>query len=105
MSLFISRLLLQSRISGRRSLSFSARPSAKFIKTTAYTSVLAFSAGIFAVYYFDARSALHRYVLTPTLRKFFDPETGHKLAVKALKTGLSPKDPVADDARLKLEVR
>ena len=105
MSLFISRSLLQSRIPGRRSLSFSARSSEKFIKTSTYTTVLAFSAGIFAVYYFDARSALHRYVLTPALRNLFDPETGHKLAVKALKTGLSPKDPVADDPRLKSEVR
>jgi len=105
MSLFISRSLLQSRIPGHRSLSFSARSSANFLKTSAYTTVFAFSAGIFAVYYFDARSALHRYVLTPALRNLFDAETGHKLAVKTLQTGLGPKDPVADDPRLKSEVR
>jgi len=104
MSLFISRSLLQSRIPGRRSLSSSARSSAKLIKTSAYTTALAFSAGIFAVYYFDARSALHRYVLTPALRNLFDPETGHKLSVKALQLGLGAKDPVPDDARLKSEV-
>jgi dihydroorotate dehydrogenase len=67
--------------------------------------VFAVSAGVFAVYYFDARSAMHRYVLTPVLRNLFDAETGHKIAVKVLRTGFSPKDPVVDDARLKFKVR
>jgi len=74
------------------------------IRTGLYTTVFVLSAGVFAVYYFDARSALHRYILTPILRNTFDPETGHKIAVKALKSGLSPRDPVGDDERLKAQV-
>lgn len=108
MSLFVSRSLLRNRLAylpARRFLSTQANSSSKFLRTSAYTTVLTLSAGVLAVYYFDARSALHRYVLTPVLRNLFDPETGHKIAVKILRTGLSPKDPMADDPRLKLEVR
>lgn len=74
------------------------------IRTGLYSAVFAISAGLFAVYYFDARSAIHRYLLTPLLRHAFDAETGHKLAVQVLRSGLGPKDPVPDDPRLKLEV-
>jgi len=108
MSLFVSRSLLRNRLAylpARRFLSTQATSSSNFLRTSAYTTVLTLSAGVLAVYYFDARSALHRYVLTPVLRNLFDPETGHKIAVKILRTGLSPKDPMADDPRLKLEVR
>ena len=63
------------------------------------------STGLFAVYYFDARSAIHRYLLTPVLRYTLDAETGHKVAVKVLRSGLGPRDPVPDDEKLKSEVR
>lgn len=56
------------------------------------------------MYYFDCRSALHRYVLTPVLRNVVDPEAGHKFAVKTLRSGLAPRDPVDDDERLQCEV-
>lgn len=75
------------------------------IRTGLYTTAFVLSAGLFAVYYLDARSALHRYILTPILRNAFDVETGHKIAVKALKSGLAPRDPVGDDERLKSQVR
>lgn len=75
------------------------------IRTGLYATVFALSTGLFAVYYFDARSALHRYFLTPILRHTLDAETGHKVAVKVLRSGLGPKDPLLDDARLKVEVR
>ncbi|KIM44967.1 hypothetical protein M413DRAFT_25359 [Hebeloma cylindrosporum] len=74
------------------------------IRTGLYTTAFVLSAGVFAVYYFDARSALHRYILTPILRNAFDVETGHKIAVKALKSGLAPRDPVGDDERLKSRI-
>jgi len=57
-----------------------------------------------SVYYYDARSAIHRCVLTPALRHTFDAETGHKIAVKVLRSGLGPRDPVRDDDRLQSEV-
>lgn len=74
------------------------------VRTGLYTTAFVLSAGVFAVYYFDARSALHRYFLTPVLRQTLDAETGHKLAVKTLKSGFAPKDPVPDDSRLKCKV-
>lgn len=74
------------------------------IRTGLYTTAFVLSAGVFAVYYLDARSALHRYILTPILRNVFDVETAHKIAVKTLKSGLAPRDPVGDDERLKSQV-
>ncbi|KAF8963456.1 dihydroorotate dehydrogenase [Flammula alnicola] len=74
------------------------------IRTALYTTAFVVSAGLFTVYYLDSRSALHRYVLTPIIRNILDPETGHKLAVKTLKSGLGPKDPVRDDERLKCQL-
>lgn len=69
-----------------------------------YATVVLLSTGLFAVYYFDARSALHRYLLTPLLRHTLDAETGHKVAVKVLKSGLGPRDPLPDDQRLEFKV-
>ena len=75
------------------------------VRTAVYTTAFILSAGLFAVYYSDARSALHRYVLTPFLRNAFDPETGHKIAVKILKSGLAPRDFTQDDKVLNCQVR
>ncbi|KAJ7623264.1 hypothetical protein FB45DRAFT_925110 [Roridomyces roridus] len=74
------------------------------IRTAVYGTVFILSTGLFAVYYLDARSALHRYVIAPLLRHTLDAETGHKVAVKVLKSGLGPRDPVEDDARLTSEL-
>ncbi|KAJ7077833.1 Dihydroorotate dehydrogenase-domain-containing protein [Mycena belliarum] len=74
------------------------------IRTGIYGAVFALSAGLFTIYYLDARSAIHRYVFAPLLRYTLDPETGHRLAVQVLKTGLGPRDPVIDDTRLKSEL-
>ncbi|KIL69459.1 hypothetical protein M378DRAFT_69747 [Amanita muscaria Koide BX008] len=69
-------------------------------RTALYATVFTVSAGLFAVYYFDARSALHRYVLNPLLRNTTDAESAHKFALKVLKSGLAPRDPLPDDKRL-----
>ncbi|KAF8817543.1 hypothetical protein BYT27DRAFT_7199076 [Phlegmacium glaucopus] len=74
------------------------------IRTAVYTTAFVLSAGLLAVYYSDARSALHRYVLTPLLRNAFDPETGHKIAVKVLKSGLAPRDLTKDDKVLNCQI-
>ncbi|KXN86599.1 Dihydroorotate dehydrogenase (quinone), mitochondrial [Leucoagaricus sp. SymC.cos] len=108
----ISHSLLKSRISQsqhaylavRRYASTSTSSGRSSWRAGAYATVFTVSAGIFVVYYFDARSAMHRYILTPVLRNLFDAETGHKIAVKVLRTGFGPKDPVADDARLKFKL-
>jgi dihydroorotate dehydrogenase len=74
------------------------------LKKGLYTTVFVVSVGLFAVYYFDSRSAIHRWIITPTLRYAFDPETSHRLAVRALASGLGPRDTQVDDERLKSEV-
>jgi len=74
------------------------------LKKGLYATVFSVSVGLFAVYYFDSRSAIHRYIITPTLRYVLDPETSHKFAVRTLASGLGPRDTQVDDTRLKLEV-
>jgi dihydroorotate dehydrogenase len=63
-----------------------------------------FNAGLFAVYYLDSRSAIHRYIITPPFDTPLDPEASHRLAVRALGSGFGPRDTQVDDERLKLEV-
>lgn len=92
---FSSRTVFTTRVVGPRSP----------LLTGFYGTVFVLSTGLFAVYYFDARSAIHRYFLTPLLRYTLDAETGHKVAVKLLRSGLGPKDPVSDDEKLAFEVR
>jgi dihydroorotate dehydrogenase len=98
-----SRTLFHAK---HRSL-FTSRPAPTRtpLRTGLYATVFTLSAGLFAVYYFDARSALHRYLITPVLRYGLDAETGHKLAVKVLRSGLGPRDLLVDDERLRSEVR
>ncbi|KAI0929571.1 hypothetical protein AcV7_005064 [Taiwanofungus camphoratus] len=62
------------------------------------------STGLLAVYYFDSRSAIHRYFFTPLLRYALDAESSHKLAVKVIRSGLGPRDTQTDDERLKVEL-
>lgn len=87
-----------------RSLFTRTPPPRTPIRTGLYATVFVLSAGLFTIYYLDARSAIHRYVFAPLLRYTLDAETGHKVAVQVLKSGLGPRDPVEDDARLKSEV-
>ena len=87
-----------------RLVSTSSQTPQTSLKKGLYTTVFAVSAGLFAVYYFDSRSAIHRYIITPTLRYALDPETSHRLAVRVLASGFGPRDTQADDERLKSEV-
>jgi dihydroorotate dehydrogenase len=88
----------------RRHASTSTSYSSLNLRTGIYATVFAISSGLFAVYYFDCRSAIHRYVFTPLLRYGLDAETGHKVAVQVLGSGLAPKDPLLDDTRLQAQV-
>ncbi|KIJ65096.1 hypothetical protein HYDPIDRAFT_88883 [Hydnomerulius pinastri MD-312] len=91
-------------IQRRTFTSSSSSSAASPVRATCYTVLFALSAGLFTAYYFDARSGIHRYVLTPILRYTFDAETGHKIAVKVLRGGLAPRDPVRDDDALRSEI-
>jgi len=74
------------------------------IRRGAYTTIFVVGTTLFAVYYADSRSAVHRYVI-PTLSKtFLDAETAHRFALAALRSGLGPRDQFEDDERLKVEV-
>ena len=68
-------------------------------------SALALTGTLFAVYYFDSRSAIHRYLLTPALRYALDPETSHRVAVKVLRSGWAPRDVCEDNEKLRATVR
>ncbi|KAK7685102.1 hypothetical protein QCA50_011939 [Cerrena zonata] len=99
----VSRRLL-SQLSPRapqRFASTSASSHSSPLRTGLYASVFAISTGLFAVYYFDSRSAIHRYVFTPAIRYALDPEAGHKFALKVLASGLAPRDTQEDDEILK----
>jgi hypothetical protein len=89
----------------RRTLTTAPVPARSPLRTGLYAAALTAATGAFLVYYFDARSALHRYVVTPALRQVVDAETGQKIAVKVLRSGLGPRDPVSDDEVLRAEVR
>lgn len=88
----------------KRALSTASTPTRNPISTGLYAAALTATTGLFLVYYFDARSALHRYVVTPAIRNVLDAEAGQKVAVKALRSGLGPRDVVVDDAALKTEL-
>lgn len=87
-----------------RFVSTSASAPAKTLGRTVTATLALVSGTVFAVYYLDSRSALHRYLVTPLLRYTLDPETSHKVAVKVLRSGFAPKDTGEDDERLSTEV-
>ena len=95
----VLRPTLQTRLA-----STSSQTPQNSLKKGLYATVFTVSAGLFAVYYFDSRSAIHRHIITPTLRYALDPEASHRLAVRVLASGLGPRDTQADDERLKLKV-
>ncbi|KZS99887.1 uncharacterized protein LAESUDRAFT_667431 [Laetiporus sulphureus 93-53] len=97
-------LKIQSRPSLSRHASSVASSGSSRLRTGIYTGLFLVSTGLFAAYYLDSRSAIHRYVITPVIRHVLDAETGHKLAVRVLASGLAPRDTQPDDERLKTEL-
>lgn len=87
-----------------RSVSTTSNDGLLTARRTLAASIVLASGTLFAAYYFDSRSAIHRYVVTPILRHALDPETAHKVAVKVLRTGWGPRDRGTDDVRLETEV-
>jgi dihydroorotate dehydrogenase len=70
------------------------------------TSLLLGGTVAFVSYYYDSRSLIHEHVVMPIVR-LYDPETGHKLAIRILggPWWLRPKDRGVDGPELKAEVR
>jgi dihydroorotate dehydrogenase len=87
-----------------RTFTSTIEPTSPF-RRAAYVTLFALSAGLGTVYYVDSRAAIHRYLIAPVIRNVLDPESGHKLAVSILESGLGPRDMLTDDERLKTEVK
>lgn len=73
----------------------------RFISTT----LLLGGSVAFLAYYYDSRSLLHERVVMPIARQF-DPETGHRLAVKLLSapSWARPRDRGVDGSEIEAEV-
>ena len=83
---------------------YASEPTSTF-RRAAYGTLFALTATVGVVYYLDSRAAIHRHLITPLIRNVLDPESAHKLAVSVLENGLSPRDMLPDDERLKTEVK
>ncbi|KAJ3037174.1 Dihydroorotate dehydrogenase (quinone), mitochondrial [Rhizophlyctis rosea] len=81
-------------------------PSSPFaaIKTTLGVITTVAVGGLLFVYLSDTRAGFYRYIAMPFIHAFIDPEDAHKLAVRLCKLGLVPRERVADDERLGLEL-
>ncbi|KAI9451744.1 hypothetical protein BJY52DRAFT_1124952 [Lactarius psammicola] len=99
----VSRIVRVKHPHSSRNFASTTEPTSR-IRTSAYVTLFALTAGVGAVYYLDSRAAVHRYLITPIIRHALDPETGHKLAVSVLESGLAPRDMFPDDERLKTEL-
>ena len=100
----VSRNIRAKHLHYSRNFASSTEPTSR-TRTSAYLTLFALTAGVGAVYYLDSRAAVHRYFITPFIRHALDPETGHKLAVSVLESGLGPRDMLPDDERLETEVK
>ncbi|CAE6482131.1 unnamed protein product [Rhizoctonia solani] len=60
--------------------------------------------GLFIAYYYDSRSALHRWIVPPLMRATLDPEDAHRLALRVLGTRLAPTDHGVNDPVLKCKL-
>lgn len=99
---------IAQRVHGQRYASTNAEiesnSATDSIKNIVYATTAVVGTTLFAIYYADSRSAVHRYVVPPLARTFLDAESGHKLALGVLRSGLGPRDQGRDDERLKVEV-
>ncbi|KAF9969363.1 Dihydroorotate dehydrogenase (quinone), mitochondrial [Actinomortierella ambigua] len=55
-------------------------------------------------YFFDSRASIHKYVVMPAIHFLTDAEQAHKLAIKTLQLGLSPRDTQHDDPSLEVKL-
>lgn len=76
----------------KRFASTSTKPLKAGILPSKLTLALTLIGGsAFTLYCFDARSAIHEYVLCPIIRAVTDAEDGHKLGIFFMKYGLVPR--------------
>lgn len=92
-----------ARASGHRTL-FTGRklvsPVVQTARNTVYSGLTLFGLALGVYYYSDARAGAHAFIAMPLMHALTDPETSHELAIKAMRTGFTPKDHIADDPSL-----
>ncbi|CAE6471378.1 unnamed protein product [Rhizoctonia solani] len=69
-----------------------AQPINSGIGSALKASALVLGTGLFIAYYYDSRSAIHRWVVPPLMRATLDPEDAHRLALRVLGTRFTPTD-------------
>ncbi|CEL63009.1 dihydroorotate dehydrogenase [Rhizoctonia solani AG-1 IB] len=74
-----------------------AKPVNSGLGTALKASALVLGTGLFIAYYYDSRSAIHRWVVPPLMRATLDPEVAHRMALRVLGTRLAPTDHGVDD--------
>ncbi|KAF8597656.1 hypothetical protein BDV93DRAFT_452482 [Ceratobasidium sp. AG-I] len=67
------------------------------LRSALTTSAFIIGTGVFVVYYYDSRSAIHQWVIPPLMRATLDPEVSHRLALRVLGTPFAPVDRGVDD--------
>ncbi|KAF8676185.1 dihydroorotate dehydrogenase family Type 2 subfamily [Rhizoctonia solani] len=81
-----------------------AKPVNSGIGTAVKASALVLGTGLFVAYYYDSRSAIHRWVVPPLMRATLDPEAAHRLALRVLGTRFAPTDHGVEDEALKCKL-
>ncbi|KAH7327599.1 hypothetical protein B0J17DRAFT_620262 [Rhizoctonia solani] len=81
-----------------------AQPINSGIGSALKASALVLGTGLFIAYYYDSRSAIHRWVVPPLMRATLDPEDAHRLALRVLGTRFTPTDHGVNDQVLKYKL-
>ncbi|CAE7168201.1 unnamed protein product [Rhizoctonia solani] len=81
-----------------------AKPVNSGLGSALKASVLVLGTGLFIAYYYDSRSAIHRWVVPPLMRATLDPENAHRLALRVLGTPFAPTDHGENDQVLKCKL-
>ncbi|CAE6428328.1 unnamed protein product [Rhizoctonia solani] len=81
-----------------------AKPANSGLGSALKASALVLGTGLFIAYYYDSRSAIHRWVIPPLMRTTLDPEVAHRLALRVLGTRFAPTDHGVNDEILKCKL-
>ncbi|KAG8685418.1 Dihydroorotate dehydrogenase (quinone), mitochondrial [Ceratobasidium sp. 423] len=81
-----------------------AKPINSGLGSALKASALVLGTGLFIAYYYDSRSAIHRWVVPPLMRATLDPEAAHRLALSVLGTRFAPTDHGVNDEVLKCKL-
>ncbi|CUA69201.1 dihydroorotate oxidase [Rhizoctonia solani] len=81
-----------------------AKPVNSGLGSVLKASALVLGTGLFVAYYYDSRSAIHRWVVPPLMRATLDPEDAHRMALRVLGTRFAPTDHGVNDDVLKCKL-